>query len=76
MKILEWLPKESAYDYTYRVLLHNIVNLELPPGSEVSSNKLADTLSVSRMPIREALNELSRIGLVRILPQSGQCRRL
>lgn len=71
MKILEWLPKESAYDYTYRVLLHNIVNLELPPGDEVSSNKLADTLSVSRMPIREALNELSRIGLVRILPQRG-----
>ena len=71
MKILEWLPKESAYDYTHRVLLHNIVNLELAPGSEVSSNKLADTLSVSRMPIREALNELSRIGLVRILPQRG-----
>lgn len=71
MKILEWLPKESAYDYAYRVLLHNIVNLELTPGSEVSSNKLVDALSVSRMPIREALNELSRIGLVNILPQRG-----
>lgn len=71
MTILEWRPKESAYDYAYRVLLHNIVNLELAPGSEVSSNKLVDALSVSRMPIREALNELSRIGLVTILPQRG-----
>ncbi len=71
MTILEWLPKESAYDYAYRVLLHNIINLELAPGSEVSSNKLVDALSVSRMPIREALNELSRIGLVNILPQRG-----
>ena len=47
MKILEWLPKESAYDYAYRVLLHNIVNLELTPGSEVSSNKLVDALSAA-----------------------------
>lgn len=71
MKILEWLPRESACDYALRVLLHNIVNLELAPGSEVSSAKLAEALSLSRMPVREALAELSRAGLVDILPQRG-----
>lgn len=71
MKILEWLPRESACDYALRVLLHNIVHLELEPGSEVSSTKLSAELSLSRMPVREALSELSRVGLVEILPQRG-----
>lgn len=71
MKLLEWLPRESARDYALRVILHNIVRLQLPPGSEVSSTKLSDALSLSRMPVREALAELSRMGLVEILPQRG-----
>lgn len=71
MKILEGLPRESARDYALRVLLHNIIHLELAPGSEISSAKIAATLSLSRMPVREALSELSRAGLVDILPQRG-----
>lgn len=71
MKILEWLPRESACDFATRVILYNIVHLELAPGSEVSSSKLSETLSLSRMPVREALTELSRMGLVDILPQRG-----
>ncbi len=71
MKLLEWLPRESACDYALRVILYNIVHLELPPGSEVSSTKLSAALSLSRMPVREALSELSRMGLVEILPQRG-----
>lgn len=71
MTLLEWLPRESACDYALRVILHNIVHLELAPGSEVSSTKLSAALSLSRMPVREALSELSRMGLVDILPQRG-----
>lgn len=71
MKILEWLPRESACDYALRVILYNIVHLELAPGSEISSTKLSAALSLSRMPVREALAELSRVGLVDILPQRG-----
>lgn len=71
MKILEWLPRESACDYATRVILYNIVHLELAPGSEISSNKLSETLSLSRMPVREALTELNRMGLVDIFPQRG-----
>lgn len=71
MIILDWMDRENAADYAIRVILHNIIHLELAPGSEISSNKLSEALSLSRMPVREALTALSRIGLVEILPQRG-----
>ena len=71
MTVLDWQPRESACEYAIRVILYNIVHLELAPGSEISSNRLSEVLSLSRMPVREALAELSRMGLVEILPQRG-----
>lgn len=68
------LPKErseNARSYAVRVLLYNIVHLELQPGTAVSENELSVTLSLSRTPVREALIELNRIGLVEIIPQRG-----
>ena len=44
--------------------LYNIIHLELQPGTAVSENELSTTLSLSRTPVREALIELNRIGLV------------
>lgn len=71
MKILDKLPSENARSYAIRVLMHNIINLELIPGSAVSENELSAALELSRTPVREALIELSRMGLVEILPQRG-----
>lgn len=71
MKILDKIPYENARSYAIRVLMYNIINLELPPGSAVSENELSTALSLSRTPVREALIELSRINLVEILPQRG-----
>lgn len=71
MKILDRTPSENARNYAYRVLLYNIINLELIPGSSVSENELSTVLNLSRTPIREALIELSKTGLVEILPQRG-----
>ena len=71
MIILEKKRSENARTYAIRVLLYNIVHLELPPGSAVSGNELSAILSISRTPVREALIELNRIGLVEILPQRG-----
>ncbi len=71
MKILDKIPYENARSYAIRVLMYNIINLELPPGSAVSENELSAALSLSRTPVREALIELSRINLVEILPQRG-----
>lgn len=71
MKILDRLPSENARTYAIRVLMYNIINIELIPGSAVSENELSAALELSRTPVREALIELSRMGLVEILPQRG-----
>ena len=71
MIILDRNSSETARSYAMRVLLYNIIHVELQPGSAVSENELSSALSLSRTPIREALIELNRIGLVEILPQRG-----
>lgn len=71
MKILSRIPKENARAYAIRVLMYNIMTLELAPGSAISENELSNLLSLSRTPIREALIELSRMDLVEIIPQRG-----
>ncbi|MFA9378949.1 MAG: GntR family transcriptional regulator [Lachnotalea sp.] len=71
MYISERLARETGKEYALRVIRENIIKLELSPGMVVSANELATELGVSRTPIREALNELSKIGIVEIYPQSG-----
>ena len=62
---------ESSKDFAIRVIRENIISLELEPGTNVSANELAAEIGVSRGPIREALSELSKIGIVEVYPQSG-----
>ncbi|MDR1745152.1 MAG: GntR family transcriptional regulator, partial [Planctomycetota bacterium] len=64
-------PKEPARDYALRFLKHNIINLELKPGSMVSASDLADMAGLSKTPVREAMQELEKIGILEILPQAG-----
>lgn len=71
MERLDRQPAENARSYALRVLLHNIITLELVPGSSVSENELSLALNLSRTPVREALIELSKMGLVDIQPQRG-----
>ena len=71
MELLEKLPGENARTYAVRVLLDNIIRLELAPGSAVSENELSVWMNLSRTPVREALIELSKLGLVEILPKKG-----
>lgn len=52
--------RNSAYDS----LKAMIITGQLPPGSRLTEIDLAEKLSVSRTPIREALNRLERDGLV------------
>ena len=69
MKLSQPLPRETAKNFALRVLKENIVELELPPGSQISENELSAALSVSRTPVREALSELEKVKLVEIVPQ-------
>jgi DNA-binding GntR family transcriptional regulator len=63
--------KESLTDQAYKGLEERIVTLRLEPGAVLSESALAAELGFGRTPIREALQRLSREGLVVILPRKG-----
>lgn len=71
MHIMEREGKETAREYAFRVIKHNIISLELEPGTMVSENELAAEMGISRTPVREALIELSKLRVVEIYPQKG-----
>jgi len=55
----------------YEVLRLNIIQLHVKPGRLLSETEIADLLSVSRTPVREAFIRLAEDGLLDILPQKG-----
>ncbi len=55
----------------HSLLHHLIVHCVLPPGSPIREKDLSEQMEVSRTPIREALLQLEKEGLVEIYPQSG-----
>jgi len=55
----------------YEKLEELIVTLKLKPGSSHSENNLQQLIGIGRTPVREALQRLSREGLVEILPRKG-----
>ena len=48
-----------------------IISGQLPLGSKLSEQRLADTLGISRSPVRDALAALQSEGLVKISPKRG-----
>lgn len=71
MHLLERYPRETGREFALRVIKNNIIRLELAPGSHVSEKNLADEMGLSRTPVREALIELAKGGIVEIYPQRG-----
>lgn len=69
MRLSERMPRESGRDYALRNIKENIISLELAPGSQVSENELAAEMGLSRTPVREALIELSKVGILETQPQ-------
>lgn len=69
MHLLERLPQETDRSYALRTIKENIINLDLAPGSQISEKEIALQMGLSRTPVREALIELSRVKIVRIVPQ-------
>ena len=69
--MLDRLPNESARDFALRVLKYNIVNLHFLPGIVITGHDLARKMGVSRTPLREAMQELDRIGLLTVHANAG-----
>ena len=58
---------EQIADY----LMGKIVRMEIEPGERIIETELAEELGVSRSPVREALRNLEKTGLVEIIPRQG-----
>jgi GntR family transcriptional regulator, rspAB operon transcriptional repressor len=62
---------ENNKNYAYRVIKEGIMSLELKPGQAISEIELAESLNLSRTPIREVLAKLREENLVVVIPQVG-----
>lgn len=65
------LHKHTLQEKVYTTLERAIITAELPPGSRLVAEEIAKEMSVSRIPVREALGRLATRGLITIRPQSG-----
>ena len=58
-------------DQAYEVMRERILNGQMPGGSPVRQDTVADELGVSKIPLREALTRLEQDGLVISFPNRG-----
>ena len=59
--------KEKAYE----LIKQKILNGDFEPGSRIMEEMLAEEISMSRTPVREAINNLSAEGFIKIVPRKG-----
>jgi DNA-binding GntR family transcriptional regulator len=62
---------ESLAQQAYRLLRRAIQHQDLVQDTFYSESELAEFMGISRTPVREALIELAREGLVEVIPQRG-----
>ena len=58
-------------DQVYELLRRSIIMLEIQPGAPIVEKDICAELSVSRTPVREAVQKLAEEGLVHVIPHSG-----
>jgi DNA-binding GntR family transcriptional regulator len=63
-------PEKSLSQMAYDRLLERLITREIPVGSVLFERRLADSLKISRTPVREALNRLESEGFVTRKPGS------
>ncbi len=63
--------KQTFKDYVITHIFDGIVEGKYGPGDQLNESVLAETLEISRAPIREALRDLVGTGLVEYRPRVG-----
>lgn len=63
--------RRTNVDEVFEALHHEIVTLELMPGTKISEAEIASKFSVSRQPVRDAFARLGNLGLLLIRPQKA-----
>jgi DNA-binding GntR family transcriptional regulator len=64
-------PRETAYEFVYRVIRHALLDGKLGSGTRLFQTEIADRLGVSTTPVREALQKLASEGLVDLTAGRG-----
>lgn len=62
---------ENQQDEAFNRLRRCIISLDYAPGEKLGMKELCSTLEIGRTPIRGALQQLQKQGLVMSIPQSG-----
>ena len=65
------LSKTPLYDQAYRALKADILNGAFQPGDRLTDQGLAEHLGISRTPVREAVRQLAKEGLLLGAPNRG-----
>ena len=61
----------SLAEHAYTEIKRKIFNFEMMPGDLISEGNLAKLVSVSRTPLRQALQQLQHGGFIRAIPKIG-----
>ncbi len=61
----------SQAEQAFNILETDLVTLELPPGESLREQQLVERVGFGRTPVREAVQRLSSLGLLRVLPRKG-----
>ncbi|MDD7142989.1 MAG: GntR family transcriptional regulator [bacterium] len=64
-------PVKTLREQVYVLIKSKIINGEIKPGEKIKEFELAETLGISRGPIREALRQIEQDGLVSYIPNRG-----
>jgi len=59
--------KEKAY----RIIKKKLLRMEFEPGSRIREDHFAEEISMSRTPVREAVNRLTAEGFIQHIPRRG-----
>lgn len=62
---------QSLVRQAYSRIEEMIITLALEPGAIVTEARIAESVGMGRTPVREALQQLVREGLVEVLPKRG-----
>ena len=63
--------RKSLGQHVFENLKNAIIKGNMPPGGRLIESRLAETLGISRTPVREAIHKLEREGYLRKLPRGG-----
>ena len=64
-------PGQDTREYTYQMIRQNLLELILPPHTQLSEAMMAQMLGVSRTPVHDAFARLDEEGLMCAVPQKG-----